>query len=358
MTTRLGVGGTLAALPVPVAVLAAEAGLVWLTISSGVLTALILLATIADRLPVLHRLPLVGAPRLTVVFSIGDDESLAVSIEPNAKRKAVVLRVGVRNDRRANIADAGVNLLVPENVTLSRSDPDGNATRAGTVMFTSESLATEAAASERSRYWADKGCRFSGRSSELLHFRLELPGEGLYPIRFKVSAEPLDSEHKQGGLIRVVATDPPPPRGGAQEARTTSSARRRQLTRESRSSPPRRPAPATPSAQAPPRSESLEDEIRKEIDFGEQLRRALDGQGGGALRRDIVAWEERVAYMFERHDKDDLRYDFLRARPPRAESLPESLNLVQVVLRSLASPDLVGRVDAKLARLSKIAREL
>lgn len=361
MIARLGTGATLAGLLVAATIALAEAGSTWLAIACGVLSAVVLLTTLADRLPGLHRLPVVGAPSLTTTFSINDDESLEVSTA-SGEKISVVLRAGVRNDRRADIADAAVNFLAPENVELSRCDPHGNPIAGGTILSAREPLAAEGARVDRCRYWAGKDFRFSGRSSDLLHFKLELPRPGEYPIRFKVSAEPLYREHEEHGVIRVVAEEPPPRPQAEESPAETSGA----TTEPPTPAAPRRQRPRRSSALQPEtftRGESLEEEIRKEIAYGERLRQSLQEQGGHTLaaitRTDVKGWEERVAYMFDRHDKDRQREDFLAARPPSTEALPSSLNLAQVILRSLySSSDLMARVDAKLVRLSKIAREL
>lgn len=358
MLARITGGSTVAALSLAVTIPLAQAGSTGLAIIFGALSVLILLGTVAPWVPGLHRLPVVGAPTLTVVFSIGDDTSLEVSARADTQTTTAILRAGIRNDRRSAIADASINMLVPDTVVLVRGDVEGAATGAGQLLSTSESLG-DGKGSARSHYWAEKGLTFSGRNSELLHFKLGLPGPGDFPLRLKISAEPLYEEHVANGVIRVVAqASPSATKSEAAPTSTPANAEppRSRETRRTRTPPAPRPVPQ--------RSESLKNEIRSEMAFGEQLRKGLSDQGSGAFgisMSDIRAWEDRVAYMFERHGKESMRDDFLAARPPstQAPAAAASHNMLQMILRVLgSSAGPVERVDAKLARLSKIARNL
>jgi hypothetical protein len=91
----------------------------------------ILGGTFAPMLPILHRLPTVGAPRVSVALSFeplhGGPEDLTVSHSSGCPVELDrVLRVGFVNRGPSRVHAALVNVLVPETVEIEASDHKGD----------------------------------------------------------------------------------------------------------------------------------------------------------------------------------------------------------------------------------------
>lgn len=99
---------------------------------AGVAAFMLIAAAFAHRLPILHGLPGIGAPRLHATFQIdGRGEDLTFRVpEGEDEERSVLLQVGVRNSDRLNVTDATVNLLMTEGIRRWKADhsgrPDGN----------------------------------------------------------------------------------------------------------------------------------------------------------------------------------------------------------------------------------------
>lgn len=95
-----------------------------------VIAGLVVLATFAPTLPVLHRLPRIGAPCVRVVLSFEPDQDGSEGLQVNhvEGRGAVsrVLRVGFINDGPKRVRGTLVNVLVDARVAIVASDHLGD----------------------------------------------------------------------------------------------------------------------------------------------------------------------------------------------------------------------------------------
>lgn len=360
MRTASGLTG--AALPLAGAAIAFPLG--WPV--AGILlvgVALVIAAgTFAPQLPVIHRLPLVGAHRPVFTFSIDGDETLIVKGGDAVEQRAV-LRVGISNERREDLKDTTINFLVPETVELSAVKSNGEPSGKGEVLPpTAESLRQRADGSPMlSNYWSDSGFRLPGRVPTLFHFRLVFREPGLYPVRAKLVAENLYKEVTADAAIRVEKPSEEHKPPVTQQARPAAVPRAKKVRPSETPSRPQVPDPAP--------SESLADAVSRELAFGKQLRDGLPTQAAPSVlagvlwagQQDVQAWIERVAFLFAEHDRDDLRSSFLRASPPNTRgSVDPSRTLAETLVYVVraSGPSRRREVEAKLARLDRIRRRL
>jgi hypothetical protein len=158
---------------------------------------LVVLATFAPHLPLLHRLPAVGAPRVTVVIT-----SEPVEHVPGD----VVLRVGFRNDGPRRVESVLLNVLVPKFVAIQPSDHTGDYQLRGSPMPDTE------VDGRPMRFWAEKDVNLP-RGSTLLHYRLSIPEAGECPVRVTYSSDDLygRNDHVADGSVSR-PRDPSPAR--------------------------------------------------------------------------------------------------------------------------------------------------
>jgi hypothetical protein len=172
--TRIQTGATAAALTLSSAAFVSDSYR-WLAASLLVLTPLIGVATFANKLPLLHLLPGVGAPQVSASFT--QDESPRVG--------GVLIRVGLMVSTR--LEDATLNFLVPAHVEFWNSDDEGFPSDKGRLMLpTSEPLNPGV---EFSNYWADKTDLRYG--SGLMTFTLKPEKPGVFKVRLRVASEKL-----------------------------------------------------------------------------------------------------------------------------------------------------------------------
>jgi hypothetical protein len=123
--TRIQTGATTAALTLSAAAFAVD----WCRLLGGGLlglTVLILVATFANKLPLLHLVPLVGAPRVSATFT-----QLA---RPSGAPHEILLRIG--HYVPARLDDAVLNFLFPADIPdFWNADWDGQATGKGRLML-------------------------------------------------------------------------------------------------------------------------------------------------------------------------------------------------------------------------------
>lgn len=127
MSGRLGAGAAWAALPIAVLAFADTPACVdGLLVAAAVAT---LLLTVAPFLPGLHRLPLVGAPRLlvelrlnTVPFEAKEDGTLRLrhSLEGREKQRFVLTVELLNRERRVAIDDPRVEITFPRKSGVQR----------------------------------------------------------------------------------------------------------------------------------------------------------------------------------------------------------------------------------------------
>jgi hypothetical protein len=143
-----------------------------------IVAGLVAVATFAPTLPILHRLPLVGAPRVTVY--INQEQIPHVPTD-------VVLRVGFKNDGPKRVTAVLGNVLVPLPIEIRPSDFAGELQDRGSRMPPTE------LDGRPTRFWAEKDVNLP-KGATLLHYRLTIPEPGDYPVQITYSSDDLSGK--------------------------------------------------------------------------------------------------------------------------------------------------------------------
>lgn len=141
-----------------------------------VLAALILLVTFAPILPVLHSIPKIGAPRVSVALSwehVGGDGNsgtgdLVLTHFGGRNLEPRVLRLGLINSGPRRVHRTLVNVLVPAEVGLESCDYAGGPSDRGKPM------PLTVLDGAPTRYWADEDVDLPV-GALLLHYKLSFP---------------------------------------------------------------------------------------------------------------------------------------------------------------------------------------
>jgi hypothetical protein len=190
MQARIQTGATVAALAIAVGALFFEQApcVTWIFIGLGVLS---IAATFANRAPLLHMLPWVGEPGVTI------DLDQVVSLRGGPQH--VMIQIGLKISRP--IDDAVLDFFAPNDIRLWNTDEDGRTTDKGSFMIPSREPLNEVG--ELSQHWA--------RHAELrlgdgrLNFVLEVLQPRTFNVRFRVSSPQL-YRSKREELLVVRAT--------------------------------------------------------------------------------------------------------------------------------------------------------
>jgi hypothetical protein len=189
---RIGYGAAWGALPLVGAAAAGAAGNTTLTLLLCLLTfCASVLAPLAPFLPALHRLPLVGSPRIDVVFRLNGRRDMTLTV-PKGEEHTCILDVEITNrERWTAIKDAWLNLLVPSGIKVVRCTQRGEPEDGGKWEdFHSHQLGTYS----RADYWHDLGWSFPPRLTRRIRIKLRLghAGETLeFPILLKLAGPSL-----------------------------------------------------------------------------------------------------------------------------------------------------------------------
>jgi len=151
-------------------------------------------AAFANRIPVLHRLPLVGAPRLLVFPSVDGRSDLTVRI-PESGPRHVLLCIGIRNDSGQDVQPAHVNFLMSEGIRRWKCDHHGRPEDDGRWMRPTSERIGDGDPDTYKDYWAITRS-FPAGNSVVLWFRLRISRPGRYRFRFKVNSPVLHKELK------------------------------------------------------------------------------------------------------------------------------------------------------------------
>jgi len=166
------------------------------------LWALVMAAVVSPKLPVLHRLPLVGSPQLEGRLRLDGNPALLLRLG-SARPRSALLEVGVSVATRADVDRAVINLLVPPGLRGERCNHRGRPYDEGTWMpRTHDRLG----AHEWVDYWAAKDLSFTSDVS-LRWFKLRFSEPGEYSIRLKVNSSQLYREYELERTVRVVEAD-------------------------------------------------------------------------------------------------------------------------------------------------------
>ena len=202
---KIGTGLSAAALPLVICLAFASAGKVCLAVFFGILTVVLLVATFAALLPGLHKLPGVGAPRLTAGFSANGSPDAVIRIPRRRDAfegsiRSILIRVGITSHSRADVESALLNFCVPVGLGLQICDHRGQSLDQGKLMPpTQEALPMD--------YWMIGDLTITGGNGHLFHFRIRIDGPGDYPLKLRLNSRDLYEELVVDGMLRVEEAD-------------------------------------------------------------------------------------------------------------------------------------------------------
>jgi hypothetical protein len=156
----------------------------------------VLVGTFAPMLPVLNRLPAIGAPRVSVALSFeplhGGSEDLVVYHHGGHLVAPRVLRVGFVNKGPSRVHTVLINILVPEVVVIEGSDHNGDPS-----MTHGREMPTTVVGGRPMRFWADKDVALPV-GAILLNYRLSFPDVSALEDEFSVRVQ-YDADDLYGG---------------------------------------------------------------------------------------------------------------------------------------------------------------
>lgn len=144
----------------------------------------VVLGTFAPIIPMLHRLPMVGLPRVKLILTVEDAQTWS----SGEKMVAQVLRIAIVNQGPGDLKRARVNVLIPSQHQMRPSDEFGNVdgSRAKRLPDTSEALID----GQWSECWAER-LGDVDEDALLLHYRLSFVEPGTWPLRVKLASPSL-----------------------------------------------------------------------------------------------------------------------------------------------------------------------
>jgi hypothetical protein len=171
---RTQTGITIAVLTLTAAVFAQGEDVTWLAATLLALTGLIVLGTAAHRLPILHKLPVIGAKRPPKVeFHLEPQGGMTFTLDP--ARREVVLCVGLSNPGRHEIEKVYVNAYVVGSTSITRCRQDGTPYPAGG----GDMLVADAP------YWAISRLIIPP-DAFVMYFAVAIPAPGSYEVVLKL----------------------------------------------------------------------------------------------------------------------------------------------------------------------------
>ena len=150
--------------------------------------------TFAPVIPALHRLPLVGLPKVELRLTLED----AQSFSSGESMVAQVLRIGIVNKGPGDLKRVRFNTLIPLPHQMRPSDEFGNieVSRAKRLPDTDESLIDGV----RSECWAERPGDID-EDAMLYHYRLAFTESGAWPVRVRLSSPSL---YRRRDLVRDI----------------------------------------------------------------------------------------------------------------------------------------------------------
>jgi hypothetical protein len=208
---RIGYGAAWGALPAGVATAAGIDGNLLLAVLFGLVAFCgAVLAPLAPFLPVLNRIPLVGSPRVDVVFRLDGRRDLTLT-ETAGQVHTCILEVEITNmERWAEVKGAWMNLLIPSGIKLGCCDQRGEINETGGGKwehFHRHQLGVHA----RADYWAEIGLNLPPRLTRVMRFKLRLghsEEDHDYPILLKLAAPSLYRVVEAEAIIKVRQGEP------------------------------------------------------------------------------------------------------------------------------------------------------
>ncbi len=169
-----------------------------------------LLVPLAPFLPILHQLPLIGSPKLEIVFRLNGRRDLRLTTPPG-QAHACLLEVEISNPSRwFSVKDTWVRLLMPSGIKIGRCDQFGRTEEGGDwEEFHAHRLGTHS----RADYWHATDLEFPPRLTTRFRFKLQLGiGEQedslSYPIMLKLTAPSLYTSVERSATITVKRGEP------------------------------------------------------------------------------------------------------------------------------------------------------
>ncbi len=206
---RIGYGAAWAALPAGGAVAAGVDGNIALALLFGALAfCASVLAPLAPFIPGLHRLPLVGSPRVEVVFRLNGRRNMTLSV-PAGEEHICILEVEITNlERWVEVKGAWLNLLIPSGIKLGRCDELGKEEPGGEwEEFRRHPLGSH----QRADSWHDIHWSLPPQRTRRVRIKLRLghSGEELeYPVLLQLGAPSLYGQLQERGVILVREGEP------------------------------------------------------------------------------------------------------------------------------------------------------
>jgi hypothetical protein len=205
MSNRLAAGFTVAGFPLTAALLAISAGNFGLAIPLGALFVIAAVLTFAPKLPVVHVVPVVGAPKITARFKANgsvefhdreDRPRVRLALPEDAFPGSVLVQIGVTNHSDQDVAHALMNFGAPVRMGLQACDAWGHPRDVGQQMPPTH---------EGYDYWALDDYRLTGGDGRLIFFRFRASGPGIFPVYISISSRGLYRELTQWSEIEIVA---------------------------------------------------------------------------------------------------------------------------------------------------------
>jgi hypothetical protein len=233
---RTGTGATIATLPLTGAAIAAASdkpGLMWVLIGVSVV---VILATVANRLRWLHRLPLIGAPRPKVTFKVNGSSSLVVRLAPPdpgrlEEARTILIEAGVDNPEPSvrpeprtaqievgvvnpssfeRIDRALINFFLPVGLQRRATDASGNTTKRDGV-WAPPTIGRICGQERGYDYWSEDHVDYAAGGGTVMYFEATFDDEGVYPICMRISAPALyEKNYDTDAEIHVEVADDGP----------------------------------------------------------------------------------------------------------------------------------------------------
>jgi hypothetical protein len=144
----------------------------------------VVVATFAPMLPLLHLLPLVGAPKVDVILTLEVRDATSFGARPGIR----VLRIGIKNAGPGELTRPRLNVLVPAPITLHPCDGFGElqSGRGERMPATAEELIP----GRLSAFWCERRDTLD-EDSTLVHYVLYGIPTGSWRTRVKLASASL-----------------------------------------------------------------------------------------------------------------------------------------------------------------------
>lgn len=192
--SRAGTGLTAATIPLVISLALFQESHVCLGIVFGSITGLVVIGTFAGVLPVMHRIPVIGAPRLSVALLANGspDAVIGISASPgDGQAHSVLIQVDVRNHSRPDLAHTLLDFYAPAGQGLQRCDHRGEpvSLQEGRSRPEPPTLGLEPMDN-----WHLGGLRLTGREERHFFFRMRADQPGGYRLKLRIRSSELYRE--------------------------------------------------------------------------------------------------------------------------------------------------------------------